>query len=160
MINILFVCLGNICRSPLAEGIFKHKVKQRGLANKIKVDSCGTSGWHVGEDPDKRSIEVAEKFAITLDHKGRQFVKNDFQDFDYIIAMDASNFYDVKRLSDNENGYEIHLIRDFEDNEAQKGLDVPDPYFGGKQGFDDVYDILNRTCENFLDYVVKKEELE
>src|SRR5688572_8369678 len=98
MINVLFVCLGNICRSPLAEGIFKDIVKKKGLNNKISIDSAGTGNYHIGADPDHRSIKVARKYDIELDHKARQFVKRDFDDFDYIIAMDQNNYDNIKRL--------------------------------------------------------------
>jgi protein-tyrosine phosphatase len=101
MVKVLFVCLGNICRSPLAEGIFKHRVREAGLEKKILVDSAGTSGWHIGDPPDPRSIDVARENGIKLDSFGRKAVREDFQNFDYIIAMDKENYTDLKRLSGN-----------------------------------------------------------
>lgn len=159
MINVLFVCLGNICRSPLAEGIFNHLVENRGLESKISSDSAGTSGWHIGEPPDRRSEAVAKKHGIVLDHSGRQLEDQDFQEFDYIVAMDKNNFQNIK----SERGYNgfpsenLVMMRTFD--EQGKGQDVPDPYFGGPEGFEDVYKMLHRSCEKFLDYLVEKHEL-
>ena len=150
MVKVLFVCLGNICRSPLAEGVFKYKVKQDGLEDMISVMSAGTSGWHIGESPDPRSIEVAEQNGIYLDSHGRKAINEDFRDFDYIIAMDSINYSDLKRLpgSSAEGAAKLKLMLDFDD--IGKGKDVPDPYYGGDDGFTHVYDLLDRSCHNLL----------
>ena len=159
MVKVLFVCLGNICRSPLAEGIFKYKVKQEGLVDKVHVESAGTSGWHIGERPDPRSIEIAEQKGIYLDSYGRKAVNTDFKDFDYIIAMDGNNFSDLKRLpASSENGAaKLKLMRDFD--EIGKGQDVPDPYYGGDDGFSYVFDLLDRSCQNLLEKIKEDHRL-
>ncbi len=150
MIKVLFVCLGNICRSPLAEGIFKQHVKEAGLEDKFQIDSAGTSGWHIGQAPDPRSVEVARVNGIHLDSLGRKAINVDFELFDYIIAMDSSNFLNLKSLSasSGDGAARLYLMRDF-DNHG-KGKDVPDPYYGGNDGFVHVYEMLDRCCENLL----------
>ena len=159
MIKVLFVCLGNICRSPLAEGIFKDKVRKAGLDDKFTIESGGTSGWHIDEQPDPRSREVAERHGIYLDSLGRKAVNEDFKEFDYIVAMDSDNYADLKHLpaSSDPDAAQLFLMRDFDD--LGKGLDVPDPYYGGKDGFDHVYELLDRSCEQFLDFVIKENNL-
>lgn len=150
MVNVLFVCLGNICRSPLAEGVFKHQVREAGLENKIKADSGGTSGWHIGERPDPRSIEVANENGINLDSYGRKAIGDDFLSYDYIIAMDSDNYRDMKNLTESsmKGAAQLHLMRDFDDKGL--GQDVPDPYYGGDEGFTYVYELLDRSCRNLL----------
>lgn len=156
MINILFVCLGNICRSPLAEAIFKHKVMERGLSGKIHTDSAGTASYHIGEDPDERSIRIAVQYSIPISHKGRQFHYTDGKNFNYIMAMDASNHRDIlHEIAERHEG--LYLMRDF-DPEG-KGEDVPDPYYGGDEGFENIYRILDRSLEAFLDFIVEKHQL-
>lgn len=159
MVKILFVCLGNICRSPLAEGIFQDLIEADNLENKLSCDSAGTSGWHIGEPPDPRSEDVARENGIVLEHVGRQFSKSDFQDFDYIIAMDRSNLYDICEVKgiDQFDEKNLYLMRDFDDLET--GGDVPDPYFGGPEGFPKVFDMLRRSCENLLDHVREVHQL-
>ncbi len=147
-IGVLFVCLGNICRSPLAEGIFRDKVKQAGLEDKFKIDSCGTSAFHIGEQPDPRSTANARDNGIYLDHQARQFVSADFSDFDYILPMDASNHRNVMKLEPENPAGKVILMRTF-DSEGT-GEDVPDPYYGGERGFQNVFDILDRSTEELL----------
>ncbi|MCG8309941.1 MAG: low molecular weight phosphotyrosine protein phosphatase [Cytophagales bacterium] len=158
MIKVLFVCLGNICRSPLAEGIFKYKVTRDGLGDKIHVESAGTSGWHIGESPDPRSVEIAERNGIFLDSYGRKAVSEDFNEFDYILAMDSSNYADLKRLknSSTNGAAQLFLMRDFDD--IGKGQDVPDPYYGGEDGFSYVFELLDRSCENLLETIKKNHD--
>jgi len=147
MKKVLFVCLGNICRSPLAEAIFKHKVKENDKQDHIVADSCGTAPYHVGEDPDSRSVEVAEENGIEIFHSGRQLNIRDFFDFDHILAMDNSNLSDILSLKPAGATAEIHLMRDFDPN--QDNAEVPDPYYGGKKGFQNVFDILDRSIDGF-----------
>ena len=143
MKKVLMVCLGNICRSPLAEGILKSKVD----ASKIEVSSAGTGGWHVGELPDPRSIEVAQQHNLDItDQRGKQFSTYDFELYDHIFVMDNSNYRDVVKLATNASEKEkVQLIL----NETFPGekRDVPDPYYGGDQGFENVYQMLDAACE-------------
>ncbi len=156
MIKILFVCLGNICRSPLAEAIFQDKVEKAGLKNQILCDSAGTGNYHIGENPDRRSIEVAIRHDIRIKHKGRQIQVHDAKEFDYIVAMDASNFRNIIHII-GENPESLLLMRDFD--HLSKGSDVPDPYYGGDDGFENVYQILNRSLDSFLQFVKKEHNL-
>lgn len=159
MIKVLFVCLGNICRSPLAEGIFKDLVKKKGLSDKIFCDSAGTANYHIGKDPDHRSCDVASRYKITLEHKARQFFENDFEDFDYIVAMDRSNFENIKRLkAQGSIEGKVFLMRKF-DPLKDKEEDVPDPYYGGLSGFEEVYKMLLRSCENLLEYLLNEHQI-
>ena len=154
MLNVLFVCLGNICRSPLAEGIFKKLVKEAGLESFIVSDSAGTSRWHIDEPPDTRSIQIAEKNGIQLEHLGRQINRTDMNRFDYILAMDNENFEEILRLQhpDPFQKAKVMRMRDF-DNQ-QSGADIPDPYYGGQNGFQIVYDLLEESLSNFLHTII------
>ncbi|MFT4801345.1 MAG: protein-tyrosine phosphatase [Flavobacteriaceae bacterium] len=144
--KILMVCLGNICRSPLAEGILKSKID----SNKVVVDSAGTGHWHIGNKPDPRSIEVAKKHQLDItNQRGRQFSKQDFDNFDYIFVMDTSNKENVLSLARNDSDKEkVHLILD--ELFPNENVDVPDPYYGGGQGFENVYKMLDEACESFV----------
>ena len=159
MIKVLFVCLGNICRSPVAEGIFAKLVQERGFGGQILCDSCGTSNYHTGGSPDSRSSENAQKNGLVLKHKARQFTKEDFKKFDYILAMDAENMRNIKALETQEEhaSYALMMMRDFDD--VEKGGDVPDPYYGGSNGFQNVFDILTRANERLLDFLVERNTL-
>jgi len=159
MIKVLFVCLGNICRSPLAEGIFKHQVKMAGLEKKIIIDSAGTSGWHIGDSPDPRSIDIAGKNGISLDSFGRKAVAEDFSEFDYILAMDRDNLRDLQNLrrSSINSRAQLSLMRDFDS--IANGSDVPDPYYGGADGFRMVFEMLDRSCANLLEEIVTAHKL-
>jgi protein-tyrosine phosphatase len=151
-VKILMVCLGNICRSPLAEGILASKLPK----DKFKVDSAGTGSWHIGRNPDDRSITTAKKNKIDISRqKGRQFTTNDFESFDYIYVMDNSNYNDVISLSKNpEHRKKVQLIL----NELFPGenVDVPDPYYGLPNGFDNVYEMLDQACEIIAQNLMKK----
>jgi protein-tyrosine phosphatase len=142
-VKILMVCLGNICRSPLAEGILASKLPK----NKFKVDSAGTGSWRVGHKPDDRSVAVAKKNKINIsDQKGRQFRKSDFDSFDYIYVMDNSNYNDVIELAENqEQKQKVQLILD--ELFPNEKVDVPDPYFGLPNGFEIVYNMLDEVCD-------------
>lgn len=140
--KILMVCLGNICRSPLAEGILRSK-----LSEDFIVDSAGTGGWHAGQQPDKRSISTAKNRGLDITHqRARQFKKSDFDFFDHIFVMDNSNYKDVLTLAPNEEAKsKVKLIL----NEIfpNENVDVPDPYYGGQDGFENVFDMLDQACE-------------
>lgn len=145
--SVLFVCLGNICRSPLAEGIFRHQAEIRGLADRFEVDSAGTGAYHTGEPPDSRSIAVAASHGVRLTGTARQVTVGDFGRFDVIVAMDGSNRRSLRRLRDGRA--RLVMMRDYD---AEAGdPDVPDPYYGGPDGFERVYRILERACEGLLD---------
>ena len=158
MVTVLFVCLGNICRSPLAEGVFKSAVINRGLSSKIKCDSAGTSSWHIGETPDPRSIEIAKENGITLDHFGKQVVGDDFSKFDYIIAMDDDNRKDLESI-ERRYGGTAKIIKMMDFDNSRSGSNVPDPYYGGHDGFERVFNMLSESCNNFIDYLVEKHKL-
>lgn len=149
MKKVLFVCLGNICRSPLAEAVFADLVREKGLKNKLETDSCGTAAYHVGDNPDPRTIDVATKHKIPVNHVGRQLHSSDFSSFDFIVAMDKSNYQNIAAINSASN--KIHLMRDFDS--VGKGLDVPDPYYGADDGFEEVFQIVNRCSPNLLKFV-------
>ncbi len=149
--RICFVCLGNIVRSPLAESMFRHLAEQAGLSQKYAVDSAGTSGWHVGEQPDRRMRRVAAGHGFQYDGSARQFKQRDFDSFDFVIAMDSSNRSDLQRTArDEAHVAKIHQMREF-DPEGSPNAPVPDPYYGGIDGFEDVFQIVKRSCQGLLD---------
>ena len=148
--KVLFVCLGNICRSPIAEGIFAHLVRERGLEGRYLADSAGTGDWHRGQPPDPRAIAAAGKRGVHLPSVCRQVSKSDFQEFDLILAMDRNNQKDLNALCPPDLKGKIKLMRDF-DNGRETGPDVPDPYYGGPYEFDTVFEMLNRCCSDLLE---------
>lgn len=151
--RILFVCLGNICRSPLAEGVFLHRAAERGMSGAVRVDSAGTGAWHVGNLPDPRSRDVATRNGVSLPGRARQVRESDFHDFDLIVAMDTDNLQTLERLrEDSHGGAKLHLFREFDD-EAAGDLDVPDPYYGGPEGFDEVFRMVDRAAGGLLDHL-------
>lgn len=145
MSSVLFVCLGNICRSPLAEGVFLHLARE--AAFEVEVDSAGTGGYHTGELADPRSRAVARKHGIELPSRARKVRHDDFERFDLIVAMDQSNASDLRRICPDAHHTKIVLMRDYDP--AGPG-DVPDPYYGGDRGFDDVYAMVHRACQALL----------
>lgn len=155
MTRVLFICLGNICRSPLAEALFGQLLNERGLENQIQCDSAGTGDWHVGEPPDPRTLAVAQQYQVPIEHRGRQFVPADFAAYDYIIVMDASNRQNVLRqLPADTQSDHVFLMRQFDDEPNEQ--DVPDPYWSGERGFDDMYHLLRRCCVNLLAYIEER----
>lgn len=156
-VKVLFVCLGNICRSPLAEGVFKKKVEEKELADRFFIDSCGTSNYHIGEQPDRRTVKNALTNGVRLNHQGRQFTVQDYNDFDYIVAMDSSNLRNIEMLRPKGNDRQIKLMRSFD--EAGLNKDVPDPYYGGERGFQEVFDIIDRSAQGLLDFIIKENQL-
>jgi protein-tyrosine phosphatase len=152
-IGVLFICLGNICRSPLAEGVFRGLVAEAGLEHRVAVDSAGTSDYHTGEAPDPRTVAVAARRGVRLEHAARQITAADLDRFAYIMVMDEQNYGKVRRLADRVRpGTEIRMLRSF-DPEADGDLSVPDPYFGGERGFEDVQDMVERACRALLAHV-------
>jgi protein-tyrosine phosphatase len=146
--GVLFVCLGNICRSPLAEGIFIHLARERGVLDRFRVDSCGTGGWHAGERADPRSIAVAAKHGIELPSIARKFdPRRDPIKFDWLIPMDRQNHRDL--LDHGVPGEKLRLMLDY--HPELKSGEVPDPYYGGPDGFDKVYEMLRVSCDAMLD---------
>lgn len=140
--SILFVCMGNICRSPLAEGIFRHVGTQAGLAGTVTIDSAGIGGWHEGDLPDGRSIATARRHGIDItSQRARRIRSSDFAAFDLIVAMDRSNVAELRRAAPDAGN--IHL---FGDIALGTGEDIPDPYYGGPEGFDAVYGRLHTGC--------------
>lgn len=146
--KILMVCLGNICRSPLAEGILSHKANENNLA--IHVDSAGTAAYHVGEKPDSRSIKTAKSHGIDISkQRARQFTSEDFDNFDVIYAMDVSNYNNINALAiNNEQKQKVKLI--LNELNQNSNASVPDPYYGGEDGFENVFSMLNEACDNII----------
>ncbi|MEX0692804.1 MAG: low molecular weight protein-tyrosine-phosphatase [Rhodospirillales bacterium] len=154
MIRVLFVCLGNICRSPTAEGVFRALVRREGLQDLIGTDSCGTSDWHIGDPPDGRACEEARKRGISLDDlKARQVCVNDFTDFDYVLGMDKQNMDRLSQLCPPPCRGKVHLLLDFAP--ALSVREVPDPYYGGDDGFDTVFDMIEAASLGLLEDIRK-----
>ena len=149
-IRVCFVCLGNICRSPTAEGVFRHLVAEAGLADRIAIDSAGTAAYHEGEDPDRRSSAAARDRGYRLQGPARRFRDPDFSRFDYIVAMDRQNLADLhSRAPDDATRDRIRLLRSY-DADSPDGAEVPDPYYGGSKGFTRVLDICEAGCRGLL----------
>ncbi len=148
MKSVLFVCTGNICRSPSADGILRHLVAERGLD--ITVDSCGTHGYHVGEAPDERSIQTAKQNGVDLSFlSARKLERDDFERFDLLLAMDNGHFDRMRLLCSPQHSHKLHLFLDF--LPGHEGQNVPDPYYGSIEGFHHVYDLCLRGCEALLE---------
>ncbi|KEQ13196.1 low molecular weight protein-tyrosine-phosphatase [Endozoicomonas numazuensis] len=153
MMKVLFVCLGNICRSPTAHGVFAHQVEKAGLSGQIKVDSAGTSGWHNGAEPDGRSIKEAARLGYDLSFiRSRQVCASDFKEFDYVLAMDESNLSDLLAMCPPEYSHKVQLFLSFSDAPESE---VPDPYYGGAQGFSDVLSLVERGGQSLLERIQK-----
>jgi protein-tyrosine phosphatase len=153
-IGVLFVCLGNICRSPLAEGVFRAELASRGLEPSFVVDSCGTGGWHVGEAPDGRSVQVAAQHGVDISgQRSRKLAQADYGAFAWIVAMDAANHRDIKAREPS--GSAAHIVSFMSWVSDAVTLDVPDPYYGGPGGFEHVYELLVSGMAPLLDAVLE-----
>ncbi len=163
--KVLFVCLGNICRSPLAEGIFKKLIAEAeengdltaDQARAFRIESAGTGSWHCGEPPDPRALRVAKENKVPMDTLGRQVKPSDFFEFDLLLCMDTQNRRDLLHLSPPEHRSKIRLLRYYDDS-AHRGKDVPDPYYGDESHFHDIFLIQARCCRNLMASLLKKEE--
>jgi protein-tyrosine phosphatase len=153
--RICFVCLGNIVRSPLAEALFLHLAKQAGKMGEYEADSAGVGNWHVGEPPDARMRRVAARHGLIYDGRARQFQRNDFERFDLILAMDLENRADLLRLARTpKEQAKIHTLREFDPYGGPKAA-VPDPYYGGIDGFEEVYGVVERSVQGLLEALEK-----
>lgn len=150
--RICFVCLGNICRSPTAEGVMRALVDAAGLAERFELDSAGTGDWHAGELPDPRTRAAAARRGLALTHTARQFTRRDLERFDLVLAMDRANLRHLRTLAGERNPPELRLLRSF-DPTAPEGAEVPDPYAGGETGFEEVLDQCERACAGLLAHV-------
>lgn len=149
--RVLFVCMGNICRSPTAEGVMRGLVAEAGLSDRIALDSAGTGGWHAGDPPDPRSVAAAARRGIRVDGAARKVRLADFDEFDLIVALDRANARDLRRLApDDRAAVKVRLLREF-DPAGGGDLDVPDPYYGGAGGFGRVLDLVDASCRGLLD---------
>jgi protein-tyrosine phosphatase len=153
--RLLFVCLGNICRSPTAEGTMRKLIDDAGLADQFELDSAGTGGWHIGERPDARATAAARGRGIELDGRARQVARSDFEDFNLVLAMDRANLRELRALAQGEaERSKVRLLREFDPASAKADdLDVPDPYYGGEQGFEEVLDLVRAACEGLLEQI-------
>lgn len=147
-IKVMCVCLGNICRSPLAEAVLRHKAHDQGIADRLEIRSSGTAAYHIGHDADPRTIKVANKNGIKMDHTAQQFRQEFFEEYDYIFAMDDSNYQNIMNLYRGESEVEVVKFRKYDDESSE--LDVFDPYYGGENGFDEIFALISECSENFL----------
>ena len=148
--RIIFVCQGNIIRSPLAENMFRHLAQEMGVGEKYKLDSAGTSAYHVGEPPDHRMRQVAEEKGFQYTGKARQYRRDEFDQHDLIIVMDRSNLRILRSWASTEEDMKIRMMREF-DPQGSARMDVPDPYYGGLDGFDKTFEIVKRSCQGLLE---------
>jgi protein-tyrosine phosphatase len=159
VVRVCFVCLGNICRSPTAEGVFRHLVSEAGLSSAFEIDSAGTAGYHSGELPDPRARAAGKRAGVHVGGKARQFLAADFARFDHVIAMDAANAKDLRRIAaSDEASAKIRLLRSY-DPAAPENAPIPDPYYGEDQGFDDVLALCRTACQYLLEEIRKERQL-
>jgi len=152
MVKILFVCMGNICRSPTAEGVFRHKVMDAGLEDRIHIDSAGTIAYHVGNPPDPRAQRAALDRGIDLSaQRARRVTKRDFEEFDFVLAMDSDNHYELEAICPMGHEDRLHMFLKFARNSSE--TDVPDPYYGGGNGFETVLDLIEDASEGLLTHL-------
>lgn len=157
LIRIMFVCMGNICRSPLAEGVFRHQAREAGVLDHFEIASSGTGAWHIGQKPDRRMNQVAEARGVSMKgQRAQQFEFNDFDYYDYIFVMDRDNLHHVMHFDAARQFKE--KVRLFREHDPYPGdMEVPDPYYGGAQGFERVFEMVDRTCNQLLAHLVKEE---
>ena len=156
MVKVLFVCLGNICRSPTAHGVFEHMLSREGLADRVSVESAGTGASHVGHSPDRRSQAAAKSRGFDLSHiRARKVDDSDFEEFDYILAMDKSNLTNLESRSPEAFLPKISLFLSF--GRGQNVIEIPDPYYGGVRGFDTVLDLVESGCNSLIEYIKEKD---
>lgn len=159
LISVLFVCLGNICRSPLAEAVFRQVVVEAALESRFRIDSAGTSGYHDGDPPDARTTEVAARRGVEVAGESRRLRPEDVAAFDYLVVMDDENRRAVERLvAASPATAEVRMLRDF-DPQADGDADVPDPYFGGPDGFENVHDLVERSARGLLEHLIERHQL-
>lgn len=153
--RVMFFCLGNICRSPLAEALFRYHVEARGLGDRFEIASSGTSGYHVGEPPDPGSVRVArERLGLDISgQRAQKLVGAHVQAYDWLVAMDGANLRDARRLAGGERE-KLVLLRDYEPSETQRGGDVPDPWGGGPEHFEQVFEMVERCTSGLLDALI------
>jgi protein-tyrosine phosphatase len=153
-VKLLFVCMGNICRSPTAEGVMRSLVSDAGLEDEIEIDSAGTGGWHAGDPPDRRATAAARARGIVLEGGARQVRPADFADFDLLLAADRENAADLRAIApDDAARAKIRLLREFDPASDGRDLDVPDPYYGGPDGFEEVLDLVEAACRGLLEEI-------
>jgi low molecular weight protein-tyrosine phosphatase len=153
-VRVLFVCTGNICRSPLAEALFRHYVREERLEDQFVIDSAGLDSWHVGENADPRTCQIGRAYGIDVDSVARQFEAADFERFDLILAMDRGHFRALTARAPARHREKVKLMREYDDPEHQS-KDVPDPYYGGAEGFESMYRMLSVCCRHLLESLRK-----
>jgi protein-tyrosine phosphatase len=154
-VKVLFVCLGNICRSPTAQAVFEYKLEQAALSDLVYVDSCGTAAYHIGEAPDSRAIKAAKKRNYRMEHlTGRQLATNDFEEFDFILAMDQQNLDNILARKPHKSAAHISLFLEFDKDLKQK--EVPDPYYGARDSFEEVLDLIETASDALIAYIHNK----
>lgn len=158
-VSVLFVCMGNICRSPTAQGIFESLVQRSGLAGVIRIDSAGTHAYHIGNQPDSRSQQAALGRGVDLSkQRARQVQTTDFSDFDYVLAMDLHNLQALQRFAQAQQAKNLQLFMEFASRWRER--EVPDPYYGGSQGFERVLDMIEDASEGLLEHLIRTHQLE
>lgn len=151
MVRVLFVCLGNICRSPMAEGLFRNLVESRGLSHRFHIDSAGTASYHIGELPDKRARQVCRENGIELTHRAQAVQENHFEQFDFMVAMDTQNLADLERMQKASTRTRLLMFNHWNN----MPVTIPDPYYGSINGFYEVYDLVHRQNLELLEYLLK-----